>query len=171
MNTNQQINAYNCSLDLLQGNNALQDFKKSFLLNAQAANHGYHDAVLAMGWYFLRGIGVEGDSEKAKKWYRKSARQGEPMAMFSLGQIAHIEKDFDESFTWFKRAEKAGHARSGYYIGRQYWNGQGVEQNRKEAMRLFQAAAGQKVTEAVRLVKSFSSRKSRIKVASTKGTR
>ena len=115
-----------------------------------------------MGWYFIRGVGVERDIEKAKKWYRKSARQGESRAMFSLGQAAYVEKDFSESLIWFKRAEKAGHSRSSYYIGRQFWNGQGVAQNRKEAIRLFQIAAKEKVQEAVRLLKYFRSKKSRL---------
>src|SRR6266705_1319031 len=151
MNTNEQIRAYNRSLDLLQGRHAPKDFEESVRLNALAAKEGHRDSVLAMGWYFIRGVGVERDVEKAKKWYRKSARQGEPRAMFSLGQIAYIEKDFSESLTWFKCAEKAGHARSSYYIGRQFWNGQGVERNRKEAVKLFQIAAAEKVEEAVRL--------------------
>jgi TPR repeat protein len=160
MSTNEQIHVYNRSLDLLQGQHVAKDLVESFRLNALAAKGGYHDAVLAMGWYFIRGVGVEQNVEEAKKWYRKSARQGEPRAMFSLGQIAYMEKDFSESLMWFRRAEKTGHPRSSYYIGRQFWNGQGVEQNRKEAIRLFQIAAKGKVEEAVRLLKYFRSKKS-----------
>jgi uncharacterized protein len=159
METNEQIWAYNQSLDLLQGKNAPQNSEKSFALNAKAADAGHRDAVLAMGWYYIRGVGVKRDSEKAKKWYRKSARHGEPKAMFSLGQIAYCEKDFSDSLIWFKRAAKLNHARSIYYIGRHYWNGQGVERNKKEAMKLFHQAADKKAEEALRLLKFFRKRK------------
>ncbi|MGH7952502.1 MAG: tetratricopeptide repeat protein [Limisphaerales bacterium] len=170
MTLNEQISAYNRSLDLLQGKNVRQNSKKAFALNAQAAKENYHDAILAMGWFYIRGIGVKENSEKAKEWYRKSARQGEPKAMFSLGQIAYIEKNFSDSLTWFKRAVKTGHARSLYYIGRQYWNGQGVDRDRKEAMRLFHLAARKKVVEAVRLLKFFRSKKPSKFVASKKSS-
>jgi TPR repeat protein len=79
--------------------------------------------------------------------------------MFSLGQIAYGEKDFSDSLIWFKRAAKLNHARAIYYIGRHYWNGQGVERNKKEAMKLFHEAADKKAEEALRLLKFFRKRK------------
>ena len=160
MNTNEQIWAYNQSLDFLQGKNTPQDSEKSFALNLKAANGGYRDAVLAMGWYYLGGVGVERNLEKAKKWYRKSARHGEAKAMFSLGRIARIEQDFKDSLAWFNRAASAGHARSLYYIGSQYWHGHGVQQDKKKAMNFFHIAAKKKVKEALRVLKYFSRNKS-----------
>jgi hypothetical protein len=159
MTLNEQIHAYNRSIDLLEGKNVKQDFKEAFVLNSQAAKAGYHDAVLAMGWFYIRGIGIGENPAKAKEWYRKSARQGQPKAMFSLGQIAYVEKKFDDSLIWFQRAVKTGHARSLYYIGRQHWNGQGVSQDRKEALHFFQLAARKKVEEAVRLSRFFRSKR------------
>jgi hypothetical protein len=96
--------------------------------------------------------------EKAKEWYRKSARHGEPMAMFSLGRIALEEHSFTDSFKWFKRASDAGHVRSLYWLGKHYWFGNGVSQDKREAMRLFHLAAGKKVKAATRVVKFFSRR-------------
>lgn len=112
-----------------------------------------------MGWYYLGGVGVEQDYEKARKWYRKSARHGEPRAMFSLGRIAYTEKDFIESLIWFTRAAEAGHSRSIYWIGRHHWFGQSIPQNKKEAMKFFHQAAGKKVIEATRVLKFLSRRK------------
>ena len=48
MTTNEQIWLYNESPDYLQGKKVPQDNEKSFALNAQAANSGYRDAILAM---------------------------------------------------------------------------------------------------------------------------
>lgn len=156
MTTNEQIRLYNKSLDHLQGKGVPQDSAKSFALNAEAARAGYRNAILAMGWYYLGGVGVPRDYEKAKQWYRKSARHGEPMAMFSLGRIAYIQRDFSESFQWFTRASEAGHARSIYWIGKHYWYGQSVARDTKTAMRLFHQAAGKKVVAARRVLKYLS---------------
>ena len=82
---------YNESLDLLRGDGVAEDPKRAFHLNADAARGGHADAVLAMGWFYLNGVGTGRDIERAKKWYRESARRGEPKAMFSLGQIAYAE--------------------------------------------------------------------------------
>ena len=159
MTTSEQIWIYNQSLDFLQGKNEPKDLEKSFALNAKAANAGYRQAILAMGWYYLGGFGIDRNLEKAKEWYRKSARHGEPKAMFSLGRIALIEQDFQDSVAWFNRAVSAGHARSLYYIGSQHWHGRGVRQDKKEAMKFFQLAAKKKVKEARRALKFLSQKR------------
>lgn len=144
---------YNESLDLLQGQGGARDAKRAFGLNAEAAKGGHADAVLAMGWFYLNGAGVERSIEKAKKWYRESARRSEPKAMFSLGQIAYDEREFADALRWFTRASEAGHARSLYWIGKLYWRGHGVERDQKRAKRLFHQAATRKVAEAQRLMR------------------
>lgn len=153
MDSWQMASLYYRSLNLLQGKGVAMDERQSFLLNAEAARGGHSDAVLAMGWYYLRGVGVERDIDLAKKLYRDSARRGEPMAMFSLGQVACIESDFSAALTWFTRASEAGHNRSLYWIGRLYWRGHGVPQDKKQAMRYFHQAASRKVQEAQRALR------------------
>ena len=129
------------------------DDVKSFHLNEEAAESGMHDAVLAMGWFYWNGVGVEANRDEAIRWYRKSARQGDERAMFSLGQIAYELRDFNDSLMWFTRAEQKGHARAKYWIGKLYWKGAGVELNRKKARQLFAEAASQKVEEAQRAIR------------------
>jgi TPR repeat protein len=144
---------YNESLDLLQGHGVAKDEQRAFVLNSEAAQSGHADAVLAMGWFYLNGVGVARDIERARRWYRDSARRGSTRAMFSLGQIAYDERDYSDALVWFGRASDAGHHRSLYFIGRHYWRGHGVEQNRKEAMRFFHRAASHKVREAQRVLR------------------
>jgi TPR repeat protein len=146
---------YNESLDFLQGNGVAKDEKRAFAHNAEAAHGGHADAVLAMGWFYLNGVGVGRDVDRARKWYRESARRSEPKAMFSLGQIAYDERDFSEGLRWFTRASDAGHVRSLYWLGKLYWRGHGVEQDRKQAMRYFHRAASSKVVEAQRVLRLF----------------
>lgn len=147
---------YNQSLALLDGQKTAKDEKRSFDANAQAASAGFRDAVLAMGWYYLNGVGVPKDVDEAKRWYRKSVRQKEPRAMFSLGQIAYEEGNFEEAREWFQSAKEKGHARSTYWIAKLYWRGQGVPQDRRTAEVLIQEAAGQKDPEARRVLRFLS---------------
>jgi TPR repeat protein len=155
---------YKRSLESLSGQHAPEDPQKSFLLNAQAAESGIRDAVLAMGWFYLNGVGVEQDREQAQRWYRKSARQGDPRAMFSLGQMAYDERDYVDALVWFRRAADKGHARSLFWIGKLFWRGQGVPEDRKQARVLFQKAGAEKVSEARRVLRFLSRNTSRTKL-------
>lgn len=139
---------YDRSLRLIDNNDA-----EAFRLNEIAAQDGMHDAVLAMGWFYLNGVGVKADVEEAIRWYRKSARQGEARAMFSLGYIAYFARDYSEALLWFKRAVDKGHYRSGYWIGKLHWRGQGVVQDRQAARKYFVQAAANKVGAAQRTIR------------------
>lgn len=147
---------YNRSLESLAGQHAREDPQRAFTLNAEAAESGMHDAVLAMGWFYLNGFGVEKDLEQARRWYRKSARQGEPRAMFSLGQMAYDDRDYVDAEMWFRRAVERDHARSLFWLGKLYWKGKGVPQDRKQAIMLFQKAASNKVPVAHRALRFLS---------------
>jgi len=153
LTTVQMTYLYNKSLDLLRGQGVAKDPKRAFALNADAAKGGHADAVLAMGWFYLNGVGTSRDIEKAKKWYRESARRGEPKAIFSLGEISYYEKEFSDALRWFIRASEAGHVLSLYWLGKLYWRGHGVERDQKQAKRLFHQAATRKVPEAQRLLR------------------
>jgi len=156
MTASKAISLYNQSLDYLEGDGVAKDEHRAFTLNAEAAEAGYADAVLAMGWFYLNGVGVVRDIERARRWYRASARRGETRAMFSLGQIAYDERDYSDALLWFRRAAEAGHHRSLYFIGRHYWRGHGVKQDKKEAMGYFHRAASAKVREAQRVLRFLS---------------
>jgi len=140
--------SYNRSLRLLDNNDA-----EAFRLNRIAAEDGMHDAVLAMGWFYLNGVGVEANDDEAIRWYRKSARQGEPRAMFSLGYVAYFRKDYSEALKWFELALGKNHHRSSFWIGKIYWRGQGVDRDRKRARSYFAQAAQRKVVEAQRAIR------------------
>jgi uncharacterized protein len=144
---------YNNSLKYLKGQQCPKDEARAFSLNSEASRLGHADAVLAMGWFYLNGVGVDRNLERARKWYRDAARHGDTRAMFSLGQIAHNEGEHSEALIWFKRAYEGGHHRSGYFIGKHFWRGHGVNQDKKEAMRYFHVAASHKVKAAQRVLR------------------
>jgi TPR repeat protein len=60
------------------------------------------------------------DLRSAERWYRRSALMSESKAMFSLGQIAYETKIFILAHQWFQHADKQGHIRSLYSLGKLY---------------------------------------------------
>ena len=60
--------------------------------------------------HYFNGVGVDRDLGEARKWYRKSARQKQPGAMFTLGSISCEEGKYEEAMRWFESAVKEGHA-------------------------------------------------------------
>jgi TPR repeat protein len=144
---------YNKSLELLKGQGVAKDEKRSFELNAKAAASGDRDSVLAMGWYYFNGVGVDRDLGEARKWCRKSARQRQPGAMFTLGAISCEEGKYEEAMRWFESAVKEGHARSIYWIAKLYWRGLGVGRDRRRAEALLEQAAVRHVPEAKRVLR------------------
>lgn len=112
-----------------------------------------HDAILAMGWFYLNGVGIEASIPEALRWYKKAARTGDLSAFFSLGHIAYLECDFDEARLWFNRAAEEGHPRSKHLLAHMFWSGKGVPQDRKRARRLLAEAAAANVSEAQRTVR------------------
>lgn len=149
---------YHQSLSYLEGEGIARDPVAAFSLNARAAEFGHHDAVLAMGWFYLNGVGVDQDLDESWYWYRKAARHGDPRAMFSLGYLCYIDQNYSGAHTWFSRAREAGHKRSLYWLGKLYWKGYGVEQDRKTAMIFIESAARANVTEAKRVLRFLSRR-------------
>ena len=144
---------YNSSLDYIGENGHPIDYAKAFSLNAKAAALGLADAILSMGWFYLNGFGTPQNLRDAEHWYRRSARLGEPRAMFSLGQIAYGEGMFEVAQQWFERAHKHGHIRSLYWLGKLHWRGQGVPCDRVKAIKLFEQAARANDYEAKRLMR------------------
>jgi TPR repeat protein len=147
---------YNQSLDCLEGRGVPKDERKAFVLNQRAAYLGHGDAILAMGWFYNHGVGVELDDVQSLRWYREAARLGDERAMFSIGAISLVLRDLEEAHVWLRRAVEAGHARAGYYLGKMYWRGTVVSLDRKRAMQLFQDAAAAKVEEARRFLRLYS---------------
>jgi TPR repeat protein len=146
---------YSQSLAYLQGKGVPENPLQAFALCSEAAAGNHSDAVLAMGWHYLNGVGVETNLHLAEKWYRKSARHGEPRAMFSLGQMAYGLRDFEEAGVWFERALRKGHARSGCWLAKVIWRTAQSPGDRGRAVALLQSAAAENVSEARRLVQRY----------------
>ena len=156
---NEAMVLYNSSLKHCGYDGSPRDYARAFALNAKAAEMRYPDAVLAMGWFYAGGYGVTRDIPLAQHWYRRSARDGEPKAMFNLGLIAYSAGGYSDARRWFERASKHGHMRSLYWLGKLAWRGHGVPCDHAAAFALFHCAARAHDPEAVRTLRYLSRRR------------
>ncbi len=70
-------------------------------------------------------------------------------ADFNDGVVAYLMGQYDKAYSTMRSlAESSNHAYAQYYVGMMHLNGQGVEQDYKEAGRWFRKAAEQRIPQA-----------------------
>ena len=92
-----------------------------------------------------KGQGVEQDSKKAFKWFRKAADQGDAEAQYNIGNIYStglgVEQDLKETFKWYQKAADQGHATAQFNVGVMYDNGDGVLEDDVQAYAWYNISA------------------------------
>jgi TPR repeat protein len=116
---------------LKDGISAFQDkeYRKAYELLFPLALQGNAKAQSYIGRLFMYSYDsqspVEIDAEKAASWFRKAAAQGEPSAMYYLGELYHsCRQPFcseEEGLSWYEKAAKLGSVESQLAIGLYYY--------------------------------------------------
>ena len=57
----------------------------------KAADRGYLDALLSVGWLYENGLGVPEDKANAIEWYRKAAKAGSGNARQALERLGKVQ--------------------------------------------------------------------------------
>lgn len=113
-----------------------------FLEKAARQGDGWSQNNLAE--YYLRGIYVPIDIEKAINLYLMAAKNLVCEAYLNLGQLyyegRHIKRDDIESAKWFSYAAECEDPRGEYRLGLMYLDGSGVEKDVKTALLLLEKA-------------------------------
>ena len=136
----------------------------------ELAGQGNADAQYRLGDCYYYGWGVVNkDEAEAVKWYNKAAEQGNVTAQYQLGECYYygdgVNKDYAEAVKWYSKAAKQG---SGYAVvkrlrelaehgnadaqcmlGYCYYHGNGVDDDRAEAIKWWRKAAEQGNKEAI----------------------
>jgi TPR repeat protein len=115
-----------------------------------AADQGHRVAQYRLGVRYAHGTGIPQDDVEAARWYRLAADQGNADARYAIGMMAiqGPDVDYELALNWFGLAAEQGYAAAQYELGRIYADGNGVEQDEAEAMRLYRLAAAQGYVEA-----------------------
>jgi ADP-ribosylglycohydrolase len=113
-----------------------------------AAKNGDTVAQSHVGMMYLTGTGLERDSAKAAKWFRKAAdarQERNNEASHNLGLMYFngdgVEQDFEKAAQYFGRGTWEFHAGSMNYLAMMYLSGEGVEQDEFRALELLDNAA------------------------------
>ncbi len=106
-------------------------------------------AQYQVGLFYEKGRGgLDRDIRKAIEWYKKSADQKNPDALFRLGMAykdgdGNEPVDYTRMITYFTAAAQAGHPDAQYQLGYSYENGIGVPINVGRAKYWYEKAAEQ----------------------------
>ena len=148
----------------------VQQYESAVKQFAAAANLGHAEAQNQLGLCFAKGEGVKQDDAEAIKWFRKAAEQGFAESQYILGCAYYSGKgglpiDLEEAAEWLGKAAKQGNtdaqelydsmkkivelfgpAKKGdtdamFELGVFFYNGDGVKENKTEAVKWFKKAA------------------------------
>ena len=121
--------------------NALKWFHK-------AADQGYAESELVLGWSYREGrLGLEKDNEAAVGWFRKAAEQGDPWGQVELAFMYEtgggVSQDDAEAVRWYTRAAEQGLPIAQFDLAYMYENGKGVQADVQKAIQLYELSAVQ----------------------------
>lgn len=105
-----------------------------------AAQQGDAKAQYALAWFYKE---WGGDFKQALYWFQRAADQGNMAAENRLGIFYQQFNDFHEALYWYRKSAAQGYDAAQVNLGIMYWNGQGVQQNKEEAVRFFALAVDQ----------------------------
>ncbi len=105
-----------------------------------------------LGTYYLNGVGVDKDYEKAIYWYQQAAGQELADAQYNIG-ICYLNgfgvgTDYEQAAYWFQKAADQEHTIAEYNMGYFCENGMGVAQDYERAAYWYRKAAEKGYAEA-----------------------
>ncbi len=132
-----------CFLGILyyEGKGGSQDPKEAAKWFQLAAEGGDACGQAWLSSLYFHGEGVEQDLEQALKWLHLSAEQGNDYAQCQLGSYYYDKEDFGKAVEWYKKSAEQGDADAQCNVGFLYYQGEGVDQDPKEAAKWFRLAA------------------------------
>lgn len=85
------------------------DYPRAFEGFSLSAQKGQATAQYLVGFMCQHGQGIAQDISQAIYWYKAAAAQNNQNAQIELGQICFDQRQYDDAYEWFSRAEKNGH--------------------------------------------------------------
>jgi TPR repeat protein len=121
------------------------NYVKALPLYRQAADAGDSEAMVAVGSFYYKGVGIPKDYAQAAHWYEKAANEGETSVMALLGQMyafgEGVPKDDAAAVDWDRKSADAGHAEGMLGLGFMYENGRGVPKDLQTAIEWYRKSA------------------------------
>lgn len=118
----------------------------------KAADAGSSWAQFRIGWMANNAEGMSKDPETARKYYMMSAQQGYRYAQYNLAVIYDAEKNYAESYKWYRKAAEQDHESAMYWLGVALKDGNGCVKDEKEAHSWFMKLAAKNDKRALAAV-------------------
>jgi len=117
-----------------------------FVMQEKQANKGNALAQFKLGTFYEFGLSVKPDTEKAKAWYEKAAKQNNDAAASRLIYLDIKQNGYNESLhaNWLSnitKKAKNGRANSLILLGQLHHHGLGVKRDLKKAVKLLGSAS------------------------------
>lgn len=123
----------------------MKRYRESAKWYMRAAELGHKEAKSALALYYMEGIGVDRDVEKALKLFEDCYYHREGRAMWTAGRLYEegtvVPQSYETAAMWYRRGEELDHWLSCYKLGMFYSEGKGVQKDLAEAIRLLRKAA------------------------------
>ena len=129
------------------GNHQKKDATAAERCFREKAEAGDAAAQWWLGASYQYGVGAEKNHRQALHWYRLAARQGSQPAQDMLQALSGQARERQLEQQLLEHAEQ-GDAQAQYEVGRRFWNGDGVDQDHKQAADWFDRAARQGLAAA-----------------------
>lgn len=115
-----------------------KQYKQAIPLLKADANNGNAQAQFYLGKLYADGNILKKDEDEALIWYRKSARQNNGDAQYSIAQAyfyGHLglEKDRKKAFDLYEKSAKSGNTDSQIKLGLCYYFGEGTPKDYKQS--------------------------------------
>jgi len=112
------------------------DCSKAFQEYKTLARYGHSDAMYTLAELYRNGYGTEVDMRLATKWYRRSAKYGNPFAQYKAAIIYLQEsenQDVDKAMRYLRAADREGLDEATHLLGLIYLEGELIETDRVKA--------------------------------------
>ena len=117
---------------LISGGTAVaRDEKQATAWFFLAAQQGHPNAFAALGYRYLRGLGIDRSDRAAAYWFSMGAWRGDAAAMSALGGLYAAGRGVDEN--WATAVAWWNAARNWRFVGDAYACGLGLEQDNEHA--------------------------------------
>ena len=105
------------------------------------AHDGWLEAMLRVGWMLRFGQGVAADADACERWYRAAAENGDPLALFYLGDLFWHQDKWSQAFLYMSRAAEQHDPPALYRLGTFHEWGVGTPKDFTKAKELYERAA------------------------------
>lgn len=120
------------------------------------AKSGDPEAQFELGLCYYKGRTIKRNRKVAAKWWKLAADQGHAEAMTWLGIACILStQNYEEAVQRWKLAADQGNTNAQLRLGRCYFRGNGVAQNKTEALRLWKLCAGQEPQAKIEIGKMY----------------